>query len=329
MAMHKNAHSRRRPIKDVMGSGCLQCFLASILIVFGLMIFWMSGDVSKADEIIGIARTKSLRATSGIFALRTVEIKNDYEYDVSIYFEDGLSGSYLSNIAPHQTAKVSASTGHLIYATEVSGMTRLSSFKVVPERTLYTLSSALEGTGGAAVSLPHTGGNIAHTPSSNIHVTMHSQHLGNATITLNVREVTRANPQLVPVPGRRPNAMAVRFRNMVPGMVDLYFIPRSGKPIFEGHIPFTHVTTTNAYVGHHFFVVMHGEDASVPKNRLSFIHVEAEHVLYTFYDVRDPEDNKVLPVRIMFYRSSFLFLFVSLSYPSIAVCLYSLTRHDI
>ena len=269
------------------GNGGVQCILATILFCFGIVVFWISRDVSKADEMIGVVRTNSLRlresASSGIFALRTVQIKNGYDYDVAIYYEDGMSGSYLSNIPPHDIAKVSASTGHVIYATEINGMARLSHITVEPDRNVYVM----QGAGESSASSSH---------SLSIKDNEKSSFWGNATITLNTRKSNKIHLQLVPLTGPRPKSLACKFRNMIPGKVDLYFVPRQGKPIFEGHIPFTHITTTNAYQGHHFFVVMHKESPDVPANRLCFVTVQADQVLYVFYDNRDPDSNNVEPI---------------------------------
>ena len=35
-----------------------------------------------------------------MFELRTIKVMNCFDFDVSVYYEDGLAGSYLTNICP-------------------------------------------------------------------------------------------------------------------------------------------------------------------------------------------------------------------------------------
>ena len=68
-----------------------------------------------------------------------------------------------------------------------------------------------------------------------------------------------------------------------------------GEPIFEGHIPFTHMTTTNAYIGHRFVVTDHNRSPKDMSQRLCEVTVNGAQVLYTLYDERPQASSKPLP----------------------------------
>ena len=269
--------SRRRPH----GSGSLQCMCATFLIIFGTLLFWTSRDISKADHLLGAASSASLRLRErnggGLFELRTIKLKNCFDFDVSVYYEDGLSGSYLTNIPPHERAVVSAATGHAIYATELTGMARLASVVVAPNVNEYDL------------------GMTSKSSDSHDRDMRRKKALGNATISLNVAAKARQHPLVSVIEERVPLAMATKFRNMIPHLVDLWFIPRQGEPIFEGHIPFTHMTTTNAYVGHHFVITDHKKIPQDKSKWLCEVTVNGAQALYTLYDTRPSASTKPLP----------------------------------
>ena len=154
-----------------------------------------------------------------MFELRTIKVMNCFDFDVSVYYEDGLAGSYLTNIPPHEKAVVSAATGHKIYATELTGMARLASIIVVPKVNEYDLGTTTKNVDDHDESIKR------------------KRALGNANISLNVGAKTRQHPLVSVIKEAVPLAMATKFRNMIPRLVDLWFIPRRGNPFSRDTYP--------------------------------------------------------------------------------------------
>jgi prolyl 4-hydroxylase len=121
------------PNKTTIQSGICHALFGLFLILFGVCIWFMGQDLSVADEILGGSLNRARIGISGkvdSFDTRTVTIINNFTHDISLFYQDGTSGSYLGNIPPHDDIKISASTGHVLYATEQLGMRKISSMHI-------------------------------------------------------------------------------------------------------------------------------------------------------------------------------------------------------
>ena len=118
-------------------------FTACFLFIFGIVVFLLSRNLGEIDEAVGKAAAglSSLDSpSSSTFALRTLTIQSKFAIDVSLYYEDGMAGSFLTNINALATAQISAATGHVIYATEQTGWTRIATIAIRAGQDIYTLS---------------------------------------------------------------------------------------------------------------------------------------------------------------------------------------------
>lgn len=80
---------------------------------------------------------------------RTIKVKNDYDFTVSLFHEDieeygehSLIGDYLDDVSAGATTSLQTLLGDVIFATEVNGIRRLEEFEVITKRSdLYILGS--------------------------------------------------------------------------------------------------------------------------------------------------------------------------------------------
>merc|ERR1711871_248952 len=80
---------------------------------------------------------------------RTIKVRNDYEFAVSLFHENieeygehSLIGDYLDDVSAGATVSLQTLLGDVIFATEINGIRRLEEFKVITKRSdLYVLGS--------------------------------------------------------------------------------------------------------------------------------------------------------------------------------------------
>ena len=105
----------------------------AICILFLLAIVFMAEDVNLTN-ISNLSNWKKRNLKSDLavdpLAPRIINIWNRFDHDISVYFEDGESGAFLSNVGPNEDLQLSASSGQTIYATHTDSWDRISAISV-------------------------------------------------------------------------------------------------------------------------------------------------------------------------------------------------------
>jgi hypothetical protein len=76
----------------------------AIVALFILVVVLLSTRLSKLAELHNELRFEKEE-------YRTIHVKNEFDRDVIMYFDDGDAGSYLSSMQSHEQVELSASTG--------------------------------------------------------------------------------------------------------------------------------------------------------------------------------------------------------------------------
>ena len=279
---------KRRAVRAPSGSPVWMFCLAIGLLLFGSVAWLASGDLSAADEAIGKLNKKvgSMRGRyADLFDSRTVTLQNKFMFDVSVYYEDGMSGSFLANIDPSSFTKISASTGHILYATGQNSLTRIATVRVRPGVDSYNLAPAdLDplNSGGSSDS-SDKGSKSDGKKEDGSFSKEHLEQIASKqrVIVQNVAHRSRLHPQISELgPASASHAMATRFRSMVPeGTIQLWYDPGKGKEgIPQGHLKFNQVSSTNCYEGNSFYATyIDGRD---DKRHFSRMLIHKEQSLY-------------------------------------------------
>lgn len=249
------------------GSGGFQgaawaCYLGVALICVSSVYLLWSLSISSVDEAIGVVSDRA--SATQFFALRTVTVTNKFPHEISVYYEDGMSGSFLQNIKSADSAKIQVSTGHVIYATEPTGWTRIATISIRPfPADVYLLAPSAADT------------KLAKKLQYGVH---------RAKTELNAENRTRPHPLVRALTEPKTTAMAAKFRSMCPDPIDMWY-DDGGRGTEQGHLRLGQETTTNTYAGHVFYFTLKGKGGASGKGReLARFTMSPDQVLYIIYD---------------------------------------------
>jgi hypothetical protein len=252
-------------------------YLGLTLFVFASCLWIVSLRLSVVDEAVGgIAAGISARSSDKIFGLRTVTVANKFNHDIHIYVEDGMSGSFLANIPSEESAKISASTGHVIYATEPTGWTRISTIAIRAGEDNYALQPSVADQKLQKKHSLHAG-------------TGKDKNKHRAKTDLNAETRTRKHPQVLALKEPRTTAMAAKFRSLSPRKIEMWY-DDGGAGTEQGHLKLGQETTTNTYAGHVFYFTVQGHK----DQELARFTMNPDQVLYVIYDKHKPPPEKLL-----------------------------------
>eukprot|EP01035_Chromulina_nebulosa_P017509 gene17509-23068_t len=242
-------------------------FTAIILIT----IYFLSTDIEKYISNSINSKVVNIGASNSSDKLRTIKIANEYDFDISVYFEDGETGSFLANISPNNIIQVSALSGHRLYATDANGWDRLSDINIVPNKDKYSFKSLKQDTNSEFIE--------------------NSTKEGSSYYTLNVRRESRANPKVKGLNRQEKaiGAMAAKFRSLSSKTVDLWY-DDGEDGIYNGHLDEGQETTTNTYEGHVFYVTRAGNKEEV----ITSFEMDPNQVIYVIRDDKYPASTEVI-----------------------------------
>lgn len=109
------------------------------LLVF-ISTFWiLSSDIRYLADTVSVRKYNDKSEV----LMKTVEIKNSFDKEISVHYDDGEVGLFLTNLDPSEKITVSAAVGQGLYVTDTNGWERLDFIVVQQDIKLYTFSPHL------------------------------------------------------------------------------------------------------------------------------------------------------------------------------------------
>lgn len=245
--------------------------IATILLVFATALWVFSQRLSSVDEAMGVISTSlGSRGTDKFGFVRTVTVVNKFSHSVYLYAEDGMSGSFVAEIPSEESAKIGASNGHVLYATEPTGWTRISTVVIRSGEDSYALQPSILD---AKLLKKRTASKMNHRTK----------------VELEAETRTRAHPDVIALKGPKTTAMAAKFRSMSKRKVEMWY-DDGGVGTEQGHLVLGQETTTNTYAGHVFFFTVAGHK----DQELARFTMNPNQVLYVVYDKHNPPPPEML-----------------------------------
>jgi len=246
----------------------------TILLVLATCLWVFSQRLSVVDEAVGGITSHLSAATrsNDKFGFgRTVTIVNKFHHSVHLYVEDGMSGSFVAEIPSEESAKIGASNGHILYATEPTGWTRIATLVIRTGEDNYALQPSISDQKLLKKR------NASKTGTTR------------TKVNLEVEKRTRPHPSVVQLKGPKTTAMSAKFRSMSPRKVEMWY-DDGGSGTESGHLVLGQETTTNTYEGHVFYFTVAGHKDQV----LARFTMNPNQVLYVVYDKKRPPPAEML-----------------------------------
>ena len=252
--------------------------LGTALFIFATVLLIFSQRLSSVDEAVGgLAKAGAQAGGDKLFGrIRTLTVVNKFQHGVHLYVEDGMSGSFLAEIPSEESAKISASTGHILYATEPTGWTRIATIVIRTGEDNYSLQPSISDQ--KLLKQRKAAKAAAAKQVSN-----------RAKIELEVEKRTRPHPHVKTLKGPKTTAMAAKFRSMSPRKIEMFY-DDGGAGTEQGHLVLGQETTTNTYAGHVFYFTVAGHKDQV----LARFTMDPNKVLYVIYDKHKPPPADML-----------------------------------
>jgi hypothetical protein len=224
--------------------------LGSATVIFLVVLYFIFNHMSSVYNE-GTISVMDNTGTSTYGELRVVTLTNMFPEEIELYFDDNEAGIFLTNMNPYESTKFSASNGHVLYATGENSVERLASITIRENVDMYRIQ-----------------------PSRRLPLPRNER----VKYEIGSREMKRKHPQVVLL-NSHSSGMGAKFKSLSNRMLDLWFDDgREG--IYEGHLRPGQVTTTNTYIGHKFFVTVHGKKSEV----VSKFTIRPDKVIYEIRD---------------------------------------------
>ena len=167
--------------------------------------------------------------------MKNVELKNSFDHDISIYYEDGESGMFLTNLETTSTIMMNVAIGQRLYATEPEDWERIDYISIQSDIDKYTFS-------------PHE----------------FQRQIGKTHVHLNIDNRKRQHPQVVYFYEKTSysDLIPVVFRSLTSRDIEIYFDDKKEGLLYALLHP-GQVVSTNAYPHHEFFVTAAGNKSDV------------------------------------------------------------------
>lgn len=113
--------------------------LLVIIVVFFVSIYYMSSDLQILVNK-SVFHVYNIGSINNDNFMRKIKLKNDFNHDISIFYEDGSGGVFLGNISPNTVLEVNSVSGQIIFASDPAsnGFERLAFAYVRPEIDVYS-----------------------------------------------------------------------------------------------------------------------------------------------------------------------------------------------
>jgi hypothetical protein len=201
--------------------------ISAVLVWFALLLWFMSAGLPSVRDLVKENFPNFRHSGLNVFVpdgLRNVKVSNEFQTDIAIFFEDGESGAFLTNLAPGEQTHLSAANGYGFYATEVNSWHTLSTIYVRSGVDVYSFHPRHNG------------------DSTNNH------HIARVEVTLGAEVRTRRHPAVRPLERHEQatHAMAAKFRSLSGRRINLWFEDGNGGTE-QGHLNPGQETTTNTY----------------------------------------------------------------------------------
>ena len=113
-------------------------FFLFALAVFGVTLYFISTDLTYLTDGV-ITHHFHIDSPSDGF-MKTIQLVNNFDHEISVHYDDGETGLYLSNLDPGEKVTISASLGQGLYATDPNGWERLDFVSIRSDIKEYIFS---------------------------------------------------------------------------------------------------------------------------------------------------------------------------------------------
>mmetsp|Transcript_11491 Transcript_11491/g.17493 ORF Transcript_11491/g.17493 Transcript_11491/m.17493 type:complete len:501 (-) Transcript_11491:167-1669(-) len=210
--------------------------LVSLVAIAAVTVCAADGTISAVSDIDG-----NVQQPQGL----TVIVSNQFDFPVSVYYDDGRSGVFMMELQPRSNGQLNTFYGHKFYAKRYpSDPSELQSFVITYDETEVVLRNK------------------------------------EATIIENKSKSYRQHPSVKNIPGPRTTATSVKFRSLSSRTIEIWYDNGTPEGSPQGELRSGQETTTNAYEGHVFFFTVKGKK----ELELARHTIVADQVLYLVYD---------------------------------------------
>jgi hypothetical protein len=130
------AHARRKTKFD----NLFKAFIFLAILIFGTTIYYLSNDFTYIADSVNVRYLTD----SGDSSMKTVELVNSFDCSITIHYDDGETGLYLTTLDKNERIKVSAAIGQGLYVTEPNGWERLDYIAIRPDIKTYIFSPHIQ-----------------------------------------------------------------------------------------------------------------------------------------------------------------------------------------